>query len=131
MGSASADQIRFMQSTIDNCLRDLISITDLDLVVSRLDILHQLLSEGSWPEPIWAVIQNKIEQVQELLIVEISQPGVLQVGRPTIHVSMENVEYLLSLKFKATKIAQMLGISRRTLHRRMSLYGISVSLVLF
>ena len=36
-------------------------------------------------------------------------------GRPTVEVSVEEVEYLRSLRFNWTKIATILGISRRTL----------------
>ena len=41
-------------------------------------------------------------------------------GRPKVEVHMDEVEYLRSLRFTWTKIAQILGISRRTLYRRLS-----------
>ena len=40
-------------------------------------------------------------------------------GHPPVEVSMEEVEYLRSLRFSWTKIAEIIGISRRTLYRRL------------
>lgn len=42
------------------------------------------------------------------------------VGRPTIEVDVCDIEYLRSLRFSWTKIANILGISRSTLYRRLS-----------
>ena len=48
-----------------------------------------------------------------------------QPGRPAIDVDMNEVEYLRSLRFTWTKIANILGISRSTLYRRLDEEGIS------
>jgi hypothetical protein len=47
-------------------------------------------------------------------------------GRPTIEVDMTAVETMLSMKFRATTIAKMFGISIRSLHRKMKAAEISV-----
>ena len=49
------------------------------------------------------------------------------VGRPKFSVSREQLEYLLSFDFTATDIAETLGVSRSTIHRRLAEYNISVS----
>ena len=41
------------------------------------------------------------------------------VGRPVIQISMEEVEFLKSLRFSWTKIAECLNVSRSTLYRRL------------
>ena len=46
-------------------------------------------------------------------------------GRPAIDVDITDVEYLRNLRFTWTKIADILGISRSTLYRRLDEEGIS------
>ena len=48
-----------------------------------------------------------------------------QPGRPAIEVDLTDVEYLRSFHFTWTKIANILGISRSTLYRRLDEEGIS------
>ena len=47
------------------------------------------------------------------------------VGRPAINVDIRDIEYLRSLRFTWTKIAEILGISRSTLYRRLQEEGLS------
>ena len=44
-------------------------------------------------------------------------------GRPRIFITQEQLEYLRSLSFSWTSIGKMLGVSRMTLYRRRSEYG--------
>ncbi len=45
-------------------------------------------------------------------------------GRPPLEVSVDDIEYLRGLRFTWTKIAEILGISRSTLYRRLEQEGI-------
>ena len=45
-------------------------------------------------------------------------------GRPSIKIPMEMLEELRGIGFTWTKIAQMLGVSRWTIHRRVVEYGL-------
>lgn len=47
-------------------------------------------------------------------------------GRPKIDVSVEEIEFLRQLRFSWTKIAEILGISRSTLYRRLDEESITV-----
>ena len=47
------------------------------------------------------------------------------VGRPSIDVDMRDIEFLRGLRFSWTKVAEVLGISRSTLYRRLSEEGIT------
>ncbi len=49
-------------------------------------------------------------------------------GRPAIDVHMEEVEYLRSLRFSWTKIAEIVGISRRTLYRRLGEWDLPIEI---
>ena len=48
-------------------------------------------------------------------------------GRPRFSISKEQIEHLLSLNFTCPRIATLLGVSLRTVRRRMTEYGLSVS----
>ena len=48
-------------------------------------------------------------------------------GRPSYLISQEQLSYLLDQGFKLQEIATMLGVSCRTVKRRMMSYGLSVS----
>lgn len=48
------------------------------------------------------------------------------VGRPSYHISYEQLLYLIENRFSVPKIADMLGVSVRTIHRRMNDYGLSI-----
>ena len=50
------------------------------------------------------------------------------VGRPREEINVEDIELLRSLRFSWTKIAQLLGVSRSTLYRRLEEEGISTSM---
>lgn len=45
-------------------------------------------------------------------------------GRPPIDINIEEVEFLCSLHLQWNKIAQILGVSRHTLYRRLKSEGI-------
>ena len=41
-------------------------------------------------------------------------------GRPSLEVSVEDIKYLTSLNFSKSKIAEILGISRKTLYNKIA-----------
>ena len=49
-------------------------------------------------------------------------------GRPRYNISQEQLEHLLHLDFECPTIASMLGVSLRTIRRRMSEYNLTVRL---
>ncbi len=49
-------------------------------------------------------------------------------GRPRVSIDIEEVELLRRLRFRWTKIAELIGVSRATLYRRLQEEGISQDL---
>ena len=47
------------------------------------------------------------------------------VGRPRLRVDLEDIEFLLGLRFSYTQIANILGVSQATLYRRLEEEGVS------
>jgi len=103
---------------------------DIDTVVTRLKAIQEahLLLDPSSCESAWFL---KVSQA----IQNLTEDDTRRVGRPSIQVDLNAVEVLLSMNFRATKIAKLLNVSLRTLRRRMSDAEISVfkfvSLLLF
>jgi hypothetical protein len=48
------------------------------------------------------------------------------IGRPRFDIEQDQLEYLLDLRFTCSHIATLLGVSLRTIRRRMEEFGISV-----
>lgn len=54
------------------------------------------------------------------------QAGVGVVGRPKFNISYEQLSFLVENRFTVPQIADMLGISVRTVHRRLAEYSLSI-----
>ena len=48
------------------------------------------------------------------------------VGRPRFHIPREQLSLLIESQFSVPQMADMIGVSVRTVHRRMSEYGLSI-----
>ena len=48
------------------------------------------------------------------------------IGRPRFEIARDQLEYLLDLKFACSDIARLLGVSLRTIRRRMEEFNITV-----
>ena len=74
-------------------------------------------------------LENMLECINLDLNTSKSTPSVLctgSVGRPRFQISKEQLQYLLEANFTVPQMAQMIGVSVRTVHRRMDEYGLSV-----
>ena len=49
-------------------------------------------------------------------------------GRPKEEIDMDDVDLLRSFRFSMTKVAELLGVSRSTLYRRMEEEGVSTTM---
>jgi transcriptional regulator of acetoin/glycerol metabolism len=117
---------------INECLDMLSGAThsNVDLIVTRLDsIVRRIHTTQHARQITWGrLVTQLLEEASEMLVVFLEAPPSRQSanGRPKLYISMSSVEYLLSMNFKASKIAELYGVSRETLCRRMKSSGISV-----
>ena len=52
-------------------------------------------------------------------------------GKPSYQINEEKLNFLLEQGFKVAEVSEMLGVSKRTVERRMRLFGLSVSGTVF
>ena len=65
----------------------------------------------------------------ETLLVELERVFTGERGRPQLKVECEQLEFLLERKFSVAEIASILGISKRTVERRLQEFGLSARAV--
>ena len=116
-------------SEINNCLELLEDPNSMEIMVTRVDSLIAAINLTRSTEDLsWGSrVVRLLEEASLLLVLHIEAlHSFPKIGRPRLMVPMTSVEYLLSMNFKATKIAELYGISRETLCRRMKMSGVSV-----
>ena len=93
-------------------------ITKLDSVISALDSLADI--------SIFSRLRQLIEQSIHILEGQIDNFNGQGVGRPKQHISVSTLEHLLAMNFRVTQIAEMYGVSSKTIFRRLKEAGLSV-----
>lgn len=73
------------------------------------------------------LIRDEKEHAQNLQSNLLVQMGTGHAGRPKINFSQEYLQYLLGIPLSVTTIARLLGVSRHTIHRRLSENNMSVA----
>ena len=73
------------------------------------------MAEGRW------VLSNKESCLKQLSIISFCR-----VGRPKVEINIDDVEFLRSLKFSWERIADIIGVSRSTLMRRIHDEGVVI-----
>ena len=74
-----------------------------------------------------AEIEENMEEACHTSYVANELPSQSRRGRPKFNIRKDQIEHLLHLHFTCPKIASLLGVSLRTVRRRMTEYGLSVS----
>lgn len=102
---------------------------DLDGALIRLDMVSQCLM---WAEPVFSPsvnFDNLLSAISDMighLHSSIWDQSLLpRRGRPPLNISEQVLSGLLELEFTQVEIAQMLGCSTRTVHRRLVEFGLS------
>lgn len=122
---------------MQRCLSGKPTFDEVDWLKSKVNsmiyITNNLMkSQDVHPEFINFVsqIQSQVEEICEGAVefkgsvpIDVVQGAC---GRPSYDISCETLEYLLELNFSAADIARLLRVSYRTVHRRLSKYGLSI-----
>ncbi len=117
--------------------RESTSIDSYECLVTRIEVLHRQLNRLSHHYPGGQTLIDIVEQLEELLqslydllsdLPAIDYQAVRDgPGRPRYEILEEHILHLVSSGFTCPQISQMLGVSLRTVRRRMEGFNIRVS----
>jgi len=116
---------------VNNCQQLISEPVNYEIILIKLDsllsALHRSIDHTAIP---WvSAVINKLEVAISILEQEIDGTSSTNssIGHPRFHIPVSNVEFMLSVNFKATDIAKFYGVSKETIFRRMRAAGISVN----
>ena len=135
------DDLSYLQNAVYDVLRDLERYKhsngerDLQLMIGKVDYLRRIVVNLEIDDFVANFIN---EAYRSLLETERSnQHGGYQAlkqetergrrGRPPFDISKEQLSYFIDNGFKIKDISSMLGVSVRTVERRISSFGLSIS----
>ena len=144
--AATASEYIEAHSTVNQIIAALENMTDpleIDGLVLRIDyLIRTLVNLGNHPRTdeiihlLGEVCNELISTAQSMLVATNSIDSTSQIythrrGRPAFEIKEDQLSFLLDEGFKIPIIALILGVSTRTVERRMKKYGLSVSGKLF
>ncbi|CAB4013023.1 Nuclear pore complex Nup107, partial [Paramuricea clavata] len=109
------------------------SSTDFQPVILRLDYLHRLVVNLAIDDFVIEMISLayrtlvEIDNNETISGYRASTDTTGQRGRPSFEIGEEQLSYLLEQGFNVRDIGSILGVSVRTVERRMSSFGLTVS----
>ncbi len=109
------------------------SLLSLELVIREFLIAEELAGLSNSAQSALEHVKGAItllNSIAEGIIVRQNSPPVVctgRIGRPPFMIPREQLFFLIENNFTAPHIAEMIGVSLRTVHRRISEYGLSIS----
>ena len=126
---------QYILSVIESAITSIDRVENTDNISSlvlRLDYLNRVIV-GGFPDPIvsslgevLSILREK-EMEPEWEISSTDMEPIRRRGRPSFDVKEEQLSFLVENDFKVPEISLMLGVSTRTVERRLSSFGISIS----
>jgi type II secretory pathway component PulK len=108
--------------------------SDLQRSITKLDYVQRMAVNLEMDESIISLIgqaYRMLEQIDDNDSIQNTYRASLnegqQRGRPSYNISEEQLSFLLEKGFQVKDISAILGVSGRTVDRRMSAFGLSVS----
>lgn len=98
----------------------------LDHLIVQMDILHSHLVLVGMDDYVLRAVTTAVEALTDLIDTSACVIPNSRRGHPRLDVSEEQLVHLLSLRFTCPAIVSMLGVSLRTLRRRMTELGLHV-----
>ena len=133
---ASRMKVQYISSVIESAITSIDRAKDTDDISSlvlRLDYLNRVIVEVELPDSIVSSLGEVLSILREKEMEpdwEISSTDIEPIrrrGRPSFDVKEEQLSFLVENDFKVPEISLMLGVSTRTVERRLSSFGISIS----
>lgn len=106
---------------------------DISSLILRLEYLNRVIVGEGLPDPIVSslgqvlVILKQRELECDWEINSANTDAGRRRGRPSFDIKEEQLSFLVENDFKVPEIGAMLGVSTRTVERRLSSFGISIS----
>ena len=114
----TSDDIQYFINCLEHFHRHLLRLSESGFVIAHsVRILQDALSglrDSGMPEDLIPAPGLNMHLYREKPL-----------GRPKYFLSRDQLEFLLSLGFNKTQLSEMLGMSARTIQRRMAEYGLS------
>ena len=108
--------------------------SEIGLIVLRLDFLHRMLVNLGVDQDITDTLGSLCSNAAAIETSSNASGGYHppcsssgQRGRPAFEISNAQLSFLLEQGFKIQEISCILGVSKRTVERRMKAFGLSVS----
>lgn len=111
--------------------------SEIGSIVLRLDFINRMLVSLDVPDDIVnttsalyetvVAINHENHQTQAAHGYQVQLHRAGARGRPSFEITREQLTFLLDQGFKVPQISVILGVGQRTVERRMSAYGLSVS----
>ena len=131
-----ASTVQYILSVIESTITSIDSVKnkdDISSLVLRLDYLNRVIVGEGLPD----AIVSSLGEVRFILRAKEMEPdgefngpdkeSSRRRGRPSFDVKEEQLSFLVENDFKVPEISTMLGVSTRTVERRLSSFGISIS----
>ena len=133
---ASRMTIQYILSVIESAVTSIDSVEntdDISSLVLRLECLNRVIVGEGLPDPIVTslgqvlLILREREREWDWEINSMNKVSSGHRGRPFFDIKEEQLAFLVENDFKVPEIGAMLGVSSRTVERRLSSFGISIS----
>lgn len=135
---ASRMTVQYILSVIESAITSTDNVKnkdDISSLVLRLDYLNRVIVGEGLPDPIVSSLgevlfilrEKEMEPDWEINSTDVDMESRRRRGRPSFDVKEEQLSFLVENDFKVPEISLMLGVSTRTVERRLSSFGISIS----
>ena len=128
--------VQYILSVIESAITSIDRVEntdDISSLVLRLDYLNRVIVGEGLPDSIasslgevLSILREK-EMEPEWEISSTDMEPIRRRGRPSFDVKEDQLSFLVENDFKVPEISLMLGVSTRTIERRLSSFGISIS----
>lgn len=128
--------VQYILSVIESAITSIDSTKntdDISRLVLRLDYLNRVIVGEGWPEPIVSSLGEVLFILREKEMEpdwennSTDKESTRRQRRPSFDIKEEQLSILVVNDFKVPEISAMLGVSTRTVERRLSPFGISIS----